>query len=78
MQNRTDKETQATDRANEEGTIITRSGRASRLHDFKSDFHGVGAFYQDNADNNQNNELDAESEDCAWIKPSCYNEIGTM
>ena len=45
---------QATGTANEEGVAITRSGRASRPHDFKRNFPGAGFFYQGNVSNNQN------------------------
>ena len=75
VEHRSNEEIQATDSANEEGVTISRSGSVSRPHDFISNCNGTCVFYQDNADENQNDELDVESEHITWIKPYYYYEI---
>ena len=76
VENRADEEVQASDQANEERVAIYRSGHASRSRDFKINFPRAGTFFQDSADNNQNDELRAENEDGSWIESCCYDEEG--
>ena len=78
VKNRADKGIQASDLVSEEQTTIARLGRASRPHDFKSEFLRAGDFYQDNIDNNQNDKLEAESDDCSWINPYFYDETSMI